>query len=168
MRKTKIWALGLTLFLASQTATAQGWDPDEHGNQKVSGSWDFQMYVDCLDEASLESDGMINVHLDWDVTVHTTANRGKGERWMFAANYNTSGYATDALGNEWTWKGHWQSVETSTAQWGLKTDFHNSENFILRSRTASNLILRIQTMIQLRDYEIVVENRSREWFCIQD
>lgn len=168
MEIIKIWVVVIALVLASQGATAQVWDPDEHGNDKVSGSWEFPMYVDCLDDASLESDGILNVHIDWDVTVHTTANRGKGERWMFSQNWNTSGYATDALGNEWTWTGHWQAVETSTAQWGVKTDFHNSENYILRSETATNLILRIQTMIQLRDHEFIVENRSQEWFCLQD
>ena len=87
MKITKIGALGIILFLVSQTSVAQVWNPDEHGNDKVSGSWEFPMYVDCLDEASLESDGILNVHIDWDVTVHTTANRGRGERWMFAQNW---------------------------------------------------------------------------------
>lgn len=50
---------------------------------------------------------------------------------------------------------------------GVKTDLDKNENYILRSKTATNLILRIQTMIHLPDYECVVENRSQEWFHIQ-
>jgi len=161
MRTTRHWIAGIFLILTSQAATAQWYVGDEHGNNKTSGAWDFSMYVDCLGDT-------IDIHMDWDVNIHTTANSGKGERWMFAQNWNTSGYASDSHGNEWTWKGHWQATEVSTEVWGVKTDFHNSENYILRSKTATNLILRIQTMIQLRDYEFVVENRSQEWFCIQE
>ena len=161
MKTTRLWIAGITLILAGQTATAQWYVGDEHGNNQTSGAWDFSMYVGCLDDT-------INIHMDWDVNIHTTANPGKGGRWMFAQNWNTSGYATDSQGNEWTWKGHWQATEVSTEQWGVKTDFHNSENYILRSKTATNLILRIKTMIQLRDYEYVVENSSQEWFCVQE
>ena len=161
MNTIRLRLIGIALLLASQIATAQWHVGDEHGNNKTSGAWDFSMYVGCLDDT-------INIHMDWDVNIHTTANPGKGGRWMFAQNWNTSGYAWDSLGNEWTWKGHWQATEVSTEQWGVKTDFHNSENYVLRSKTATNLMLRIKTMIQLRDYEYVVSNSSQEWFCLQD
>jgi hypothetical protein len=156
-----MWLAGIALIFASQTATAQVWNPDEHGNDKVSGSWDFPMPVDCYGDT-------LNIHMDWDLTVHTTANPGNGRRWMFTQNWNMSGYATDSQGNEWTLNGHWQATEVSTENWGVKTDFHNSENYILRSKTATNLLWRIKTMIQVRDYELVVENSSQEWFCLQD
>ena len=87
MKTIGIWLVGSAFAIASQTASAQGvppWNPDEHGNDKVSGTWDFPMPVDCYGDT-------LNVHIDWDLSVHTTANPGKGERWMFSQNWNLNG-----------------------------------------------------------------------------
>lgn len=146
MKLGKILLSGIILLAASQTAWAEWYEVDEHGNNRESGSFSATAFVQCLNDGVGD---LVTFEVEYTVVVHSTLTPA---RWMFSQNWRQSGTAYDTVGNMWTWNGHFSAIEVTDDVDALAfTNFHSIEKDILRSPTGPNLILTWTRNIQFRD-----------------
>lgn len=149
--------IGIALFALSQTASAQWYVVDEHGNNRTSGEYTMSVYAECLSD-------FVTVNVEYTVVVHSTQ---AADRWMFSQNWRQSGTATDSIGNSWKFNGHWSAIETNQySDWTNFENFHLVETDILRSKDAQNLILRWHWFIQWKDGVPVIDIRDQQITCL--